>query len=43
MQRKAQAHVIAFYDFIGEQWLLGRITQSEYERITGRKVLRCLA
>lgn len=43
MQKKAQAHVIAYHDHLGELWLTGRITQSEYEKLTGRKVLRRLA
>jgi hypothetical protein len=43
MQSKAQAHVIAYHDHLGGQWLLGHITQAEYERLSGRKVARRLA
>lgn len=42
MQKKAQAHVLAYQDHLGELWLLGHITQVEYERLSGRKVLRRL-
>ena len=38
MQSKAQAHVIAYRVYLGEQWFLGRITQTEYERLSGRAV-----
>ena len=41
--KKAQAHVIAYHDHIGMLWMIGQISQSEYERLTGRKILRLLA
>lgn len=41
--KKAQAHVIAYHDYIGMLWMTGQISQSEYGRLTGRVVLRRLA
>ena len=40
MRSKEQAHVLAYQDYLGEQWLLGHITQTEYERLSGRRVMR---
>lgn len=41
--KKAQAHVVAYHDYIGMLWMTGQISQSECERLTGRKILRRLA
>ena len=43
MQKKAQAHVLAYLDHLGELWMLGHITLTEYEKLSGRKVWYRLA
>lgn len=38
-----KAHVIAYRRHIGTLWMLGKISESEYTRLTGRQVARRLA
>lgn len=38
-----KAHVIAYRRHIGTLWMLGKITEYEYTRLTGFKVIRRLA